>query len=62
MKTLFSAAVLAVGLALTGASFAVAQTPSVASDAGAVIEHHSTAYSIGLCGPFPCKPKPPQGR
>ncbi len=61
MKTHFSAALLTVGLALTSAGIATADTPSVGADPGAVIEHHSTAHSIGPCGPNPCPPKPRQG-
>jgi hypothetical protein len=47
MKAIFSATLLAVGLVLTGASFAAANTSSAGTDPGAVIEHHSTTHSIG---------------
>ena len=59
MKSLFSAAILAAGLALIGAGFAEAETSSVGTEPGAVIEHHSTAHSIGMPKP---KPRPNDGR
>ena len=61
MKSSFSAALLAVGLALSGAGIAAAEAPSAATDPGAVTEHHSTAHSIGPCGIHPCPPKPRKG-
>lgn len=63
MKTIFRAALLAVGLALAGVNVATASTPSVGADPGNVLEHHSTAHSIGTCGGHPCprKPSPQQG-
>ena len=64
MKSLISAALLAVGTALTGAGIASADTPSVGTGPGALVEHHSTAHNIGPCGLSPCRPKtkPSQSR
>ena len=60
MKSIVTAAILAVGLAV-GAAMANAQT--VVDQSSSVIEHHTTTHSIGPCGVFPCPkpPAPPQG-
>ena len=63
MKPLFNAALLAVGLALSGVDVAAADIPSFATDSNTVIQHYSTAHNIGNpCGVSPCPPKPRQGR
>ena len=55
MKTIVTAAILAVGFAVGGAT-ANAQTNG--DQPTSVIEHHSTAHNIGPCGLSPCPRKP----
>ena len=63
MNAFMNAALLVVGLAVTGAGVAAADgAPSFGTDPNAVIEHHSTAHNIGPCGIFPCPPKPKPNR
>ena len=65
MNAFMNAALLAVGLAVTGAGVVAAEDAlSFGTDPNALIEHHSTAHNIGTCGILPCppKPKPNQGR
>ena len=55
MKTIATAAILAVGFAVGGAT---ANAQTIGDQPASVIKHHSTAHSIGPCGPNPCPKKP----
>ena len=55
MKTIVTAAILAVGSDVGGAS---ANAQTISDQPTSVIDHHSTAHSIGPCGLSPCPKKP----
>ena len=58
MKKTCLAAIVADGLAPARAGGAAAESPSVGTDHGSMIEHHSTVHSIRPCGMHPCPERP----
>lgn len=60
MKSLISAALLAVGL--TGIGIAAADASSVVTDPNAVIEHHNTAHSTARAEYIPAHQNPSRAR